>query len=107
MMMSTINLNTEKCVETTTDTLKVQTTGIATAMRTTAMEFQLSNLQVIAQSLTTTLPSLPAHNHLTANLSMHNGRTIPQFQAPPGFHNPPPTNNNNQCYNIYSEMAPS
>lgn len=50
MMVSTINLNTDNCVEVATDTLKVQTVSIAMAMGTMAMDFQSSSqrLQAIA-----------------------------------------------------------
>jgi H+/gluconate symporter-like permease len=61
MMVSTIKLNTDKCVEVVINTLKVQTASIAMNMgaMAMAMESQLSNqhLQPIAQYLVAILPN--------------------------------------------------
>ena len=48
----------------------------------------------------------PTHNHSSTHPPMHNGGTLPQLQAPPSFHNPPPTNNNHQGYNMYHKELP-
>ena len=42
-MVSTNNVNMDKCVEVAIDTLKVKTINIATAMGAMAMEVQFSN----------------------------------------------------------------
>ena len=104
MMVSTINLNTDKSMEAATDILKVQIASIATAMGAMAMEFQLANqhLRRIAQSLVTTLPSLLAHNHSIAHPQMHNGGAqasstnshhLPQMYATKKTQLPTPTQN--------------
>lgn len=58
-MVSTIKFNVDKCMEATTDTLKIQTASIAMTMGAMAMEFQLSSqhLQAIVQSLVAILPN--------------------------------------------------
>ena len=55
--VSIININTDKCVEATTNTLKVQTSSIVTVMGAIATEFQLLNqcLQAIIWFLVATL----------------------------------------------------
>ena len=105
MMVSTHNLNKDKCVEEANNTLTFQTASIAMATEAMTIELQLSNqcLQARAQSFAATLPILPTHNYSTIHPPMHNGGTLPQLKASSGFYNPSPTNNNHQGYNTYHE----
>ena len=49
MMVSTINLNLDKCEEAATNILKVEFPSTTTTMGATVMEFQLSNQRLQAK----------------------------------------------------------
>ena len=91
MLANTINLNTDKQVAASTETLTTHATNIYTIMNAMALEFQHSNnrMHSIMQTLAATTPEL--NQPLTARLpqtpstSMANTYAGDMHLAPPGF----------------------
>lgn len=67
-LTNNINLNTDKQIKASTDTLKTHATNIHNIMNAIAMEFQQSNNRIhnITQTLVTTSPKIPPtiHNNI-------------------------------------------
>ena len=97
-MTNSINLNTDKRVETSTDTLKTHAANIHNIMNAMAMEFQQSNhcIHNIMHTIAATLPDPPlpqvkaANTHHASSSNPTNtymeDTNMPQL-APPGFTN--------------------
>ena len=66
-LTNNINLNTDKRIEASTDTLKIHATNIHNIMSAMAMEFQQSNNRIynIMQTLAATSPKPPPPKHRT------------------------------------------
>lgn len=95
-LANNINLNTDRRVEASTETLKSHTMHIANVVSSLAQEFQQSSqrMHYIMQNLATTIPELRGPS--TSMNTTHTGGNTPQLQAPPGFlkaphQNPPPS----------------
>ena len=88
-----INLNTDKRIEESTDTLKTHATNIHSIMNAMAVEFQQSNhrMHTIMQTLASTTPESPhtnlarlPHTPTTSMANAHAGDPNTHL-APPGF----------------------
>ena len=102
-LTNNINLNTDKRVEASTDTLKTHATHIHNIMSAMAMEFQQSNNRIhnIMQTLAATSPE-PPHGNI-ARLPQAPSTSNAHQLTPPGFHHRSPSSSTHKDQQYLNE----